>query len=210
VEYAQRLRKWCTQHKVTLIFDEVQAGFGRTGKWFGFEHYGVEADLVCCGKGISSGLPMSAVLGRTQIMDVYPPGSMTSTHTGNPVCCASAVANIDLILKEKMVENAAKVGESMQKELQKLVKEFEVCGVCHGKGLVASLQIMKPKTKTPDKDLAIKMCQRIVEKGVMMFAPVGKASLKIAPPLCITEDAMKEGIQVIREAITEILKESKK
>jgi len=78
---------------VVLIFDEVQAGFGRTGKFWAFEHYGVTPDLICCGKGISSSLPLSAVLGREHIMDQYAPGSMTSTHTGNPVCCAAAFRN---------------------------------------------------------------------------------------------------------------------
>ena len=90
-EYIQKLRAWCDQHQALLMFDEVQAGFGRTGKFWGFEHYGVVPDLICCGKGISSGLPISAVIGRPQIMDLYPPGSMTSTHTGNPVCCGRGV-----------------------------------------------------------------------------------------------------------------------
>jgi adenosylmethionine-8-amino-7-oxononanoate aminotransferase len=95
VEYIQKLRAWCDEHNVVLTFDEVQAGFGRTGKFWAFEHYGVTPDIICCGKGISSGMPISsAVIGREHIMDQFPPGSMTSTHTGNPVCCAAAVANI--------------------------------------------------------------------------------------------------------------------
>ena len=87
-EYIQKLRAWCDEHNVVLIFDEVQAGFGRTGTYWGFEHYGVLPDLIACGKGISSGMPLSAVIGRPEIMDLYPPGSMTSTHTGNPICAA--------------------------------------------------------------------------------------------------------------------------
>lgn len=207
VEYVQKLRQWCTKHQALLIFDEVQAGFGRTGKMFGFQHYGVEADLICLGKGLSSGLPASGVLGRKEIMDMYPPGSMTSTHTGNPVVCASVIANIDLIVNEKLVENAAIVGDILQKELQRIVDHHAVTGVCHGKGLVAGLQIVKPGTKTPDKDLAYEICKRIIEKGVMFFSPVGKATLKISPPLCITEAAVKEGCQVIEAAIIEICKE---
>lgn len=205
VKYAQLLRKWTTEHHALMIYDEVQAGFGRTGKMFGFEHYNVQPDLVCLGKGISSGMPISAVLGRQEILDIYPPGSMTSTHTGNPVACAAVIANIDLILKENLVENAAKIGELMQKRLQEIVVEHEVTGVCHGKGLVAGLQIVQPNTIKPDKPLSIKICERIIEKGVMLFAPVGRATLKLAPPLCITEDAMKEGIMVIDDAIGEIV-----
>ena len=86
-EYAQKLRRWCDQHGALLIFDEVQAGFGRTGTYWGFEHYGVTPDLICCGKGISSGLPISAVIGRPDVMDLYPPGAMTSTHTGQSRLC---------------------------------------------------------------------------------------------------------------------------
>ena len=105
-EYIQKLRAWCDEHKALLICDEVQAGFGRTGKFWGFEHYGVVPDLICCGKGISSGLPISAVIGRQSIMDLYPPGSMTSTHTGNPVCAAAALASVRVILEEGLVERA--------------------------------------------------------------------------------------------------------
>ena len=100
-DYMQQLRAWCDAHDAVLIFDEVQAGFGRTGTMWGFEHYGVVPDLMCLGKGISSSLPVAAVVGRADIMNLFPPGSMTSTHTGNPVCAAAACASIDLILKER-------------------------------------------------------------------------------------------------------------
>ena len=94
VEYVRAVADFCRKHDALLIFDEVQAGFGRTGKFWAFEHYGVTPDVICCGKGISSSLPLSAVIGRADIMDQFPPGSMTSTHTGNPVCCAAALANL--------------------------------------------------------------------------------------------------------------------
>jgi len=94
VEYARRLRQWCDAHGALLIFDEIQAGFGRTGKMFGFEHLGVSPDLITCGKGISGGMPLSAVIGRREVMDLYGPGEMTSTHTANPVCCAATLANL--------------------------------------------------------------------------------------------------------------------
>ena len=103
-DYVKKLRAWCDENNVVLVFDEVQAGFGRTGKFWAFEHYGVEPDIICCGKGISSSLPLSAVIGREALMDQYGPGAMTSTHTGNPVCCAAAVAAISKILREKMTE----------------------------------------------------------------------------------------------------------
>src|SRR5438270_2879782 len=113
----QSRRQWCTGHKALLVLDEVQAGFGRCGTMFGFEHYGIVPDLACFGKGITSSLPLSAVAGRADVMDLHPVNSMTSTHTGNPVSCAAALASIELIEKEKLPANAAAMGAILQDEL---------------------------------------------------------------------------------------------
>jgi 4-aminobutyrate aminotransferase-like enzyme len=191
-----------------MVFDEVQAGFGRTGTFWGFEHYGVVPDLFACGKGISSSLPISAIIGRPEIMNLYGPGSMTSTHTGNPICCAAALANIEIILEEDLVGNAARVGAVMHRELGRLKEKYaDRIAAAHGKGLVAALQLVKPATGEPDADLAWEAVRRCIEKGVLLFAPVGfgGAALKIAPPLCITEEAICEAVAVIGEAIDETL-----
>src|SRR5436190_8400842 len=141
-EYVQELAAWCKRHEVILTFDEVQAGFGRTGKFWAFEHYGVIPDLICCGKGISSSLPLSAVIGRAEVMDQFPPGSMTSTHTGNPVCCAAALASLKKIVKENLPANAARMGRLLDAGLRDIQKQHpDIIGhySCHG--LVAGLQI---------------------------------------------------------------------
>src|SRR5262249_1824688 len=109
-EYARQLRQWCDRNSVLLVFDEIQAAFGRTGKMFGFEHLGVSPDLITCGKGISGGMPLSAVIGRREVMDLYGPGEMTSTHTANPVCCAATLANLEALEDEGAVANAARLG----------------------------------------------------------------------------------------------------
>jgi 4-aminobutyrate aminotransferase-like enzyme len=207
--YAKKLRAWCTQNKALLCFDEVQAGFGRCGTMFGFQLYGVTPDLFCCGKGISSSLPISAVVGREAVMDIYGPNEMTSTHSGNPVCSAAALANIEVILKEKLVQNSAKVGAVLQKELDTIMKEFpQVVGARHGIGLVAGLHMVKPGTKEPDGDLAWNIVFTCFKRGLLMFSPVGfgGATVKIAPPLCITKEAVIEGCRVIRDAIAEHVK----
>jgi 4-aminobutyrate aminotransferase/diaminobutyrate-pyruvate transaminase/4-aminobutyrate aminotransferase/(S)-3-amino-2-methylpropionate transaminase len=207
-EYVQKLRAWCDRHGALLVFDEVQAGFGRTGAYWGFEHYGVVPDLICCGKGISSGLPVSAVIGRPEVMDLYPPGSMTSTHTGNPVCAAAVLANLRVIREEKLVENARAMGEILQPELRRIGRRFAGhIGAVHGKGLVASLHIVRPGGIEPDAALATDIVQRSVEKGLLMFAPVGYAgaSVKIAPPLVTGEEPLREGIQVIEEVLEEVI-----
>jgi 4-aminobutyrate aminotransferase/diaminobutyrate-pyruvate transaminase/4-aminobutyrate aminotransferase/(S)-3-amino-2-methylpropionate transaminase len=206
-EYIQKLRAWCDQHQALLIFDEVQAAFGRCGTYWGFEYYGVVPDLICCGKGISSGLPISAVIGRNDVMDLYPPGSMTSTHTGNPVCAASVLANLRAIEEEDLVERARAMGEILQPEVRRIGKRFpERVGCVHGRGLVASLHIVKPGGIEPDPDTASEIVVRCVEKGLMLFAPVGYggASVKIAPPLVIDEEALREGVAVLEQAIEEV------
>jgi 4-aminobutyrate aminotransferase-like enzyme len=207
-KYVEDLRLWCDQNNALLIFDEVQAGFGRTGKLFAFEHYNVVPDIICLGKGISGSLPLSAVLGPKDIMNLFEPGSMTSTHGGNPICCAAALANIEALLSEKLVENAHKVGSFLSLELQKIQNYFpEVIGTVHGKGLVFGLHIVKPNSKEPDGDFAFEIVKACYEKGLLMFAPVGfgGATIKICPPLMITSDAVKEGLEVLQDSINEVM-----
>jgi 4-aminobutyrate aminotransferase/diaminobutyrate-pyruvate transaminase/4-aminobutyrate aminotransferase/(S)-3-amino-2-methylpropionate transaminase len=205
-EYMQQLRCWCDEHRVLLICDEIQAGFGRTGTYWGFDHYGVVPDLICCGKGITSGMPLSAVIGRDSVMDLYPPGSMTSTHTGNPVCAAAALANLQVIEKENLVERSHELGLVLQPLLRELGSRFpRHIGAVHGKGLVASLHMVRPGSIDPNPELAASIVNRCVEKGLLMFAPVGYggASVKISPPLVISEDAVREGVGVLGEAVEE-------
>jgi 4-aminobutyrate aminotransferase/diaminobutyrate-pyruvate transaminase/4-aminobutyrate aminotransferase/(S)-3-amino-2-methylpropionate transaminase len=202
----QELRRWCTGHKALLVCDEVQAGFGRTGTLWGFEHYGIVPDLALFGKGISSSLPISAVAGPPDVMDLHPAGSMTSTHTGNPVCCAAALASIDLVIRENLAENAQRLGILLHNSLRALQAKFPQIGCVAGKGLVAGVACVAPGTKDPDGDLAWAVVERCIEKGVLMFAPVGfgGATIKISPPLVITEPALVESLVVLEEAFAEL------
>jgi len=206
VEYVRRLAEWCSRNRALLIFDEVQAGFGRTGKFWAFEHYGVTPDVICCGKGISSSLPLSAVIGRTEIMDQFPPGSMTSTHTGNPVCCAAALASLRKILVEDLTGNAARLGPILDEGLAR-IRQSRSSWIGHYtcRGLVGGLQFVQPGTRTPDHDRAHAVVERCFEKGLLMFSPVGAwgQTVKICPPLTITEEALREGISVLAQAVRE-------
>ena len=213
VAYIHQLAKWCKAHDALLIFDEVQAGFGRTGKFWAFEHYGVTPDLICCGKGISSSLPLSAVIGRAEIMDQFPPGSMTSTHTGNPVCCAAAVASVKKIVAENLTANAARVGVILDAGLLAIQQRHaDVIGHYSCRGLVGGLQMTKPGKKEPNHDLAHDVIERCFHKGLLFFAPVGAwgQTVKIAPPLTITEEAVREGLGVLSEAVDEAVASSRK
>lgn len=204
--YIKTLRSWCDGQKALLIFDEVQAGFGRTGTMWGFEHYGTLPDLTTWGKGISSSLPIAAVVGRPELMDLHAPGSASSTHTGNPVCCAAALANVNLIVNEGLVENSARMGRILLDELQALKGRFPQIGFVAGKGLVAGVACVLPGHKQPDTELAKAVVTRCVEKGLLLFNPVGPAgcTVKICPPLTITEDALREGCAVLAEAFAEV------
>jgi 4-aminobutyrate aminotransferase / (S)-3-amino-2-methylpropionate transaminase / 5-aminovalerate transaminase len=206
-EYMRKLRAWCTQHDALLTCDEVQAGFGRTGTLWGFEHYGIVPDLTTWGKGISSSLPIAAVAGRPDVMDLHPPGSMTSTHTGNPVCVAAAIASLNLILEEHLVENSKLRGEQMHSFLHAMKAKYPQIGWVDGKGLVAGVACVKPGGKEPDADLAWNAVVNSIHKGVLMFSPVGfgGATVKICPPLNITEEAMAESLAAFEEAFVEAL-----
>jgi 4-aminobutyrate aminotransferase-like enzyme len=205
-QYMQDLAQWCRVNSAVLILDEVQAGFGRTGKFWAFEHYGVTPDVICCGKGISSSLPLSAVIGREEIMDQFPPGSMTSTHSGNPVCAAAALASLKKIVNENLAGNAERMGAILERGLAELRRRHsEVVGHYSARGLVGGLQLVRPGKKEPDAALAHDIVERCFHKGLLFFAPVGAwgQTVKIAPPLTITEEPLREGLAVLGEAIDE-------
>lgn len=200
VEYARKLREWCDEHKSVLIFDEVQAGFGRTGTLFGFEHYGIVPDLACFGKGISGGMPLSAVVGTEELMSLYGPGEMTSTHSANPICAAAALANIEVIFEEDLVGNAKRMEPLLLDAGKKMMADsMGRIGRAQGAGLVVALQFVQPGTTTPDPELAFQVVSRSIESGVMLFAPVGVGggAIKINPPLVVTEEILREGLDVI-------------
>ncbi len=203
-QYAQDLSAWCKRENVLLVLDEVQAGFGRTGKMFGFEHYGVVPDMITCGKATTSSLPLSAVIGRSEIMDIDDP--VSSTHTGNPVTVAAAIANIDLIVHENLAENAARVGVFFKERLDELQAEFpDIIGAVLGQGLVYGVHVVKKGTTEPDGDLAFEIVRRCAEKGLLMFSPVGSggAVIKICPPLTITREAVQDGMDALWESVME-------
>ncbi|MGD2174284.1 MAG: aspartate aminotransferase family protein [Candidatus Brocadiaceae bacterium] len=203
-DYIRRLREWTRHHDALLVMDEVQAGFGRTGTFWGFEHYGVVPDLICCGKGITSALPLSAVLGPAEVMDQFAPGTMTSTHSGNPVCAAAALANLEFIRDNDLVEHARNVGEVLHAGLQQLGRRFShVIGAVHGRGMVAGLHLVRPGSEEPDGELAFRVVRACVERGLLLFSPVGvgSATVKICPPLVTPDEAVREGVSVLEDAL---------
>ncbi|MFH0911545.1 MAG: aspartate aminotransferase family protein [Planctomycetota bacterium] len=207
-DYAKKLEAWCRENDAVLMVDEVQSGFGRTGRMFCYEHYGIEPDLIVCGKGVSSSLPISAVIGRADIMDLYAPGSMTSTHSASPLPTVAAIENLKLIQKEGLVQKAAALDKPLREGLLAIQKKHpKQIGVAQSRGLVGGMQIVKPGTREPDSATALKVNEGCFEKGLLMFAPVGVGGecVKIAPPLIIPKDALEEGLAVLDEVCDAVL-----
>ncbi|MFA4029428.1 MAG: hypothetical protein GDYSWBUE_000368 [Candidatus Fervidibacterota bacterium] len=207
IEWMQRLEAWCRERDLLLIVDEVQASFGRTGKMFGFEHYGITPNLLCLGKGISCGVPCSALVGESRIMDILEPGSMSSTNGGNPLSCAAALASIEIIEREGLCENAALVGSKMLERLKKIEMEHEIVGEARGLGLAIAVEVVRDKvSKEPAPDLTKLIIRRAFEKGLLLIAPIGLFGnvIRIAPPLVITWEIAERGLDILEDAIAEV------
>lgn len=204
-EYIQQLRRWADQHDVLLIFDEIQTGFGRIGRWFGHEHYGVRADLICLGKGLTSGLPLAAILGPAELIDLLEPAEITTTHAGHPLSCAAALANIEVLESERLIEESQRKGQIVQEQLQSLKARYpKHISAVHGLGLLHVIHIRNDKTALPDAELAHSCRWETVKRGVMLIH-TGLPTIKICPPLVISDDAMIEGIETIGEAIASVV-----
>jgi len=209
-EYIQALAAFAREHGSLVAFDEIQAGFGRTGKLFCYEHYEVEPDLVCVGKALSASLPLSGVLGRKEIMDLPAAGSMSSTHSANPICCAAALANLEEIEGKNLVKESERKGVILHFRLQKLQEKFpEYISYVFGKGLLAALIITNPETRQADGARASRICERAMQKGLLLVH-TGRESIKMGPPLTILDEALLEGVAVLGECFEEIKKEDQK
>jgi len=205
-EYVQALREVCDANDILLCFDEMQSGFGRTGRKFGYEHYEVKADLICCGKGMGGGFPISGVLGKAEVMDLPEVGNMSSTHSGNPVMCAAGLAVIEEIEEKNLIEESARKGDILHYELLQIKSELDnlISGV-YGKGLIASIVFKDPETGLPNSEFVSLVAEKCMQKGLLVVH-TGRESIKIGPPLVITDEALLEGISIIRESILELMK----
>ncbi|MCP9487577.1 MAG: aspartate aminotransferase family protein [Gaiellaceae bacterium MAG52_C11] len=171
--FLPRLRSLCNEHEILLVADEVQSGFGRTGRLFACEHSGVEPDLITLGKGIASGLPMGALVGCAELLDAWPPGAHGTTFGGNPVCCAAAAATLDVLEEERLVENAARRGTELLEGLLRLGAK------AHGRGLMIGVDLASAEAATEVRE-------RLLERHVIVSAcgPESR-TLRLSPPLVL-------------------------
>lgn len=205
IGYIKALREFLTEKNALLVSDEVQAGFGRTGKLFGCEYYGVDVDIICCGKAVSGALPLSAVLSRAEIIDVD--GSLNSTHGGSPIPCASALANLQFIEKNHLVEEAKRKEKLIYEKFMQMKQLFpdRICSV-HGMGMAFAAVVVKPGTKDLDVELVDRVIERAYEKGLMSIRTM-TGTIKIGPPLTIPDDALMEGMDILIDSMREIIEE---
>ena len=206
-KYIQALASFAKKHHALVAFDEIQGGFGRTGKLFVYQHYGVEPDLLCLGKAISGGLPLSAVIGRKEIMDLPDIGSMSSTHSANPLSCAAGLANLQYFDETKLVKESARKGKLLHGCLNDLKVSYpERIAYILGQGLLAAMIIKNPKTGEPDTMFANQVCEKAMQKGLLLVH-TGRESIKIGPPLTISNEALLEGMDVLAECFAEVTEE---
>ena len=205
IGYIKALREFLTAHDALLVADEVQAGFGRTGKLFGYEYYNVDVDIICCGKAVSGALPLSAVLSRGEILDVD--GSLNSTHGGSPLPCASALANLKYIEKNNLVAEAKRKESILKNKFEELKQLFpDRIKAIHGMGLAFAAVVVKPGTDELDVEIVDRIIERAFEKGVMSIRTM-TGTIKVGPPLTIVDDALIEAMEVIIESMREIVAE---
>jgi len=197
----QELRRICDKHGILLVVDEVQSGIGRTGKWWAVEHTGVHPDIVCSAKGIASGMPLGVVISKADVMD-WIPGSHASTFGGNPVCIAAALATLDVIEKEGLLQNAKEVGEYMVKRMADWPRKHKIVGDVRGRGLMIGVEIVKDqKTREYGNAERDRIVELAFERGVL-FLGCGPSTLRIAPPLVVTKDEADVAIDALEESIS--------
>jgi 4-aminobutyrate aminotransferase/(S)-3-amino-2-methylpropionate transaminase len=202
-EYVRNLEKLSRRHGILLVIDEVQTGFGRTGRMFACEHYDVQPDLTVLAKSLAGGFPLSAVTGRAEIMDSAQVGGLGGTFTGNPVSCAAALAVIDFMEKQELVKRAEEIGVQVDKKFRQLYQKYSFIGDTRGLGAMRALEIVKDReSKTPDKERTNEIARRCYENGlILLTAGTYGNVLRTLMPLVITDDQLKEGLDVIEYAL---------
>ena len=206
--FLQGLRELCDRHGILLIFDEVQSGIGRTGKMFAAQHWDVAPDIMTLAKGLGSGLPIGMVVAKRSIMQKWTRGAHGNTFGGNPLCCAAALATIDVVEREYCA-NAAKVGDYFIRRLRACAEKFAVVGEVRGKGLMIGVELVKDrKEKEPAKKLCDALITRAYHNGLILLA-CGQSTVRFMPPLLIGESDVDEAVELLELSLTEVLAEER-
>ena len=206
-DFMAGVRRICDDNGIVLVVDEVQTGFARTGKLFAIEHYGIEPDLITIAKSIAAGLPLSGVLGRAAIMDAPGPSAIGGTYVGNPVAQAAALAVLDVIDEEGLVERAATIGETMRARMQAWQGRFEEIGDVRGLGAMLAIELVHDRdSKDPAPELVAKVCEEALRNGLLVLsAGIYSNVIRVLVPLTITDPELDEAMGVWEDALEQVL-----
>jgi 4-aminobutyrate aminotransferase/(S)-3-amino-2-methylpropionate transaminase len=198
-----QLAQICRDHGILLVIDEVQTGFGRTGRLFACEHYGLEPDLIATAKSLGGGMPISAVTGRREVMDNAPVGGLGGTFTGNPVSCAAALASIEFLENHRLDERAAEIGRIVESRFHGFFEDFPFVGEARGLGAMQALELVADRaTKEADKDRTNRVIRKAYETGLILIAAGTHGNvIRTLMPLVITDDQLQEGLEVLEHAL---------
>lgn len=205
-EFLPGLQQICEQYDIVFIVDEIQTGLARTGKMFAVEHWGVRPDVMTLAKAIASGLPLSAVVGRAEVMDAPDPGHIGGTFGGNPVACAAALATLDLIEEEKLAARAAHIGGVAMERLRRLQEKYALIGDVRGLGAMVAMELVKDrKTKEPAKEETGRIIRACYERGLLVIAAgIFGNVVRLLMPLTTTEEQLDTGLSILEEALAEV------
>lgn len=204
--FLKSLRDYCDEIGALWIDDEVQAGIGRTGAWWTVDHYDLEPDLVTSAKALSSGFPISAVIGKAEIMDAIEPGMLGSTFGGNPAACAAALATLEVIESEGLLERAQEIGAVLRDRLNKLKEKYDRIGDVRGLGAMIGIEFINDASKTPNKAAVEAITMHARENGLILL-PTGTYSnvIRLLPPINMLDEELNEGLEMLEAAIESVL-----
>jgi 4-aminobutyrate aminotransferase/(S)-3-amino-2-methylpropionate transaminase len=205
-EFMRELRALTEQHGILLIADEIQTGFGRTGKFFAIEHSGVSPDLVTVAKSLAAGFPLSGVVGRADVMDAPGPGGLGGTYGGNPVACAAGLAVLDVMRDERLPERAARIGSVIEERMRSWATEHEIVGDVRVMGAMAGMELVRDrKTKTPADTETAQVLAAARERGLILLrAGIHHNVIRTLMPLTIPDEQLDEGLDIIGSALAEV------
>jgi 4-aminobutyrate aminotransferase/(S)-3-amino-2-methylpropionate transaminase len=204
-ELMRALRKVCDEHGILLIADEVQTGFGRTGKLFAMEHYDVEADLICVAKSLAGGFPLSGVIGRAPVMDATDPGGLGGTYAGNPIACAAALAVLDVIAADDLLERSNRIGSRIKARIEAHAIRNDVMPIAavRGRGSMIAFDLIRSRgSDEPDAEATKVVVKRAYENGLILLScGVFSNAIRVLVPLTASDETVDEGVTILERAL---------
>ncbi|MBI1729715.1 4-aminobutyrate--2-oxoglutarate transaminase [Candidatus Acetothermia bacterium] len=204
-DFLPKLREFCTKNGIVMIADEVQSGVGRTGKFFASEHFGIEPDLICTAKSLASGLPLSGVIGISDVIDSVADSGIGGTYVGNPIACAAANAVLDVIEEEKLMDQAQKLGSMLDKRFNEFKSQYKLVGDARGMGAMRAIELVKDRTtKEPASEATLKIIHDALDQGLILAkAGLYGHVIRMLIPLVMTEEELKQGLTILEGLISE-------